>query len=166
MKFTLLIFLLFCIVFSEAKIIQRNDCLGKLTLYSYTKTAKEELFKTIIVPKTFRKVKHHRIIDLIDFKGNCCWKIYKKENFKGPSKTLNPGFLTEAQQFFRSRRFRFVRSLKKVECWSSWNKNLILEIVLNTIRTSDTVFENHRKSLIQHCERSELRLHFEWTKVD
>ena len=29
-----------------------------------------------------------------------------------------------------------------------------------------TVFENHRKSLIQHCERSELRLHFEWTKVN
>ena len=28
----------------------------------------------------------------------------------------------------------------------------------------NTVFENHRKSLIQHCERSELRLHFEWTK--
>ena len=28
-----------------------------------------------------------------------------------------------------------------------------------------TVVENHRKSLIQHCERSELRLHFEWTKV-
>ena len=29
-----------------------------------------------------------------------------------------------------------------------------------------TVFENHRKSLIQHCERSELRLHFEWTEVN
>ena len=29
-----------------------------------------------------------------------------------------------------------------------------------------TVFENHRKSLIQHCERSELRLLFEWTKVN
>ena len=28
------------------------------------------------------------------------------------------------------------------------------------------VLENHRKSLTQHCERSELRLHFEWTKVD
>ena len=28
-----------------------------------------------------------------------------------------------------------------------------------------TVFENHIKSLIQHCERSELRLHYEWTKV-
>ena len=30
---------------------------------------------------------------------------------------------------------------------------------------SGTVFENHRKSLIQHCERSQLRLHFKWTKV-
>ena len=29
-----------------------------------------------------------------------------------------------------------------------------------------TVFKNHRKSLIQHCEQSELRLHFEWTKVN
>ena len=29
-----------------------------------------------------------------------------------------------------------------------------------------TLFENHRKSLIQHCERSELRFHFEWTKVN
>ena len=29
-----------------------------------------------------------------------------------------------------------------------------------------TVFENHIKSLMQHCERSELRLHFKWTKVN
>ena len=35
-----------------------------------------------------------------------------------------------------------------------------------TFACACTVFENHRKSLIQHCERSELRLHFEWTKVD
>ena len=28
------------------------------------------------------------------------------------------------------------------------------------------VFENHRKSLIQYCEQSELRLHFEWTKFN
>ena len=27
-----------------------------------------------------------------------------------------------------------------------------------------TVFENHRKSLFQYCEWSELRLHFEWRK--
>ena len=31
--------------------------------------------------------------------------------------------------------------------------------------SQNTVFENNRKSLIQHCERSELRSHFEWTKV-
>ena len=30
----------------------------------------------------------------------------------------------------------------------------------------DTVLESHRKSRIQHCERSELRLHVEWTKID
>ena len=29
----------------------------------------------------------------------------------------------------------------------------------------NTVVENHRKSLIQYCERSELRSHFEWTKA-
>ena len=29
-----------------------------------------------------------------------------------------------------------------------------------------TVVENHRKSRIQYCEQSELRLHFEWTKVN
>ena len=28
-----------------------------------------------------------------------------------------------------------------------------------------TVFENHRKSLIQHCDRSELRLHLSGHKV-
>ena len=31
---------------------------------------------------------------------------------------------------------------------------------------SFTVFENYRKSHIQQCEWSELRLHFEWTKVN
>ena len=29
-----------------------------------------------------------------------------------------------------------------------------------------TVFKNCQKSRIQYCERSELRLHFEWTKVN
>ena len=29
-----------------------------------------------------------------------------------------------------------------------------------------TVFENLKKGLIQHCERSELRVHFDWTKVN
>ena len=30
---------------------------------------------------------------------------------------------------------------------------------------TNTVFENHSKSRIQYCERSELSLHFEWAKV-
>ena len=30
----------------------------------------------------------------------------------------------------------------------------------------DTVLEDKRKSLIQYCERSELCLHFGWTKVN
>ena len=38
-------------------------------------------------------------------------------------------------------------------------------VVLHYQKNAFTVFEDHRKSLIQHCERSELRLHFEWTKV-
>ena len=36
---------------------------------------------------------------------------------------------------------------------------------LQSERTIYTVFEKSQKSLIQHCERSELRLHFEWPKV-
>ena len=39
----------------------------------------------------------------------------------------------------------------------------IIKILKKNI--SITVFENHRKSLIQQ-ERSELRSHFEWTKVN
>ena len=34
-------------------------------------------------------------------------------------------------------------------------------VVPGTFLSQITVFENHTKSLIQHCERSELRLHFE-----
>ena len=36
----------------------------------------------------------------------------------------------------------------------------------STLQLRRTVFENHRESLIQHCERSKLRLPFEWTKVN
>ena len=40
--------------------------------------------------------------------------------------------------------------------WEVWTKHNITWL---------TVFENQPKSRIQHCERSELRLHFEWTKI-
>ena len=48
----------------------------------------------------------------------------------------------------------------------SFMAHLSIRRMNNTLLSNfGTVFENHRKSLIQYCERSELRLHFEWTKV-
>ena len=40
-----------------------------------------------------------------------------------------------------------------------------LEWIEGRITTTNTVFENHRKSFTQHCERSELCFHFEWTNM-
>ena len=42
---------------------------------------------------------------------------------------------------------------------------LSIAFLLSQKAKPGTVFENHRKSLIQHCERSELRLHLEWLKL-
>ena len=60
------------------------------------------------------------------------------------------------------RRPRIISCIKEME-----NGNF-RDVVCTSHRkeTLSTVFENHRKSLIQHSERSELRLHFEWTKVN
>ena len=44
-------------------------------------------------------------------------------------------------------------------------KLVITERLERTIPVDITVVENQRKTLILHCERSELRLHFEWTKI-
>ena len=49
--------------------------------------------------------------------------------------------------------------------YSKTSNNSIPNYFTACITNSITVFENHRESLIQHCERSELCLHFEWTKV-
>ena len=54
---------------------------------------------------------------------------------------------------------------KKMQNRSISCKKLIFPLDVVFYGAKSTVFENHRKSLIQHCERSELRLHFEWTKV-
>ena len=45
------------------------------------------------------------------------------------------------------------------------HQSFLKESSLDPLLGNYTVFENHRKSLIQHCEQSELSLHFEWTKV-
>ena len=64
----------------------------------------------------------------------------------------------------------FVDSLFSVLCClivrrltDSFQAYVIMKLWLSKI---NTVFENHRKSLIQYCKRSELCLHFEWTKVN
>ena len=48
--------------------------------------------------------------------------------------------------------------------WNAFDKSGKKSKYIQILRLV-TVFENHRKSLIQHCEGSELRLHFEWTKI-
>ena len=71
---------------------------------------------------------------------------------------------------------RLVLSKNAVWIFTTWREggtcketlsliNLIYTECIFQLSDSDTVFENHSKSRIQHCERSELRLHFEWTKV-
>ena len=61
-------------------------------------------------------------------------------------------------------RFAHCRKQRKIEFHSQGysSKNSLTDLLDFLFHC--TVFENHRKSLIQHCERSELRLHFEWTK--
>ena len=61
--------------------------------------------------------------------------------------------------------WHYFRYLKTRQVWNIWifAQKMTWIIMLNN--PCSTVFENHRKSLIQHCERSELRLHFESTKV-
>ena len=44
-------------------------------------------------------------------------------------------------------------------------KESLSPLLSRQIPHETTVFKNYRKSRIQQCERSELSLHFEWTKV-
>ena len=61
--------------------------------------------------------------------------------------------------------------LHSILCWKRKigknSKRTWVSALLESMQSASgvTVFKIHKKSLIQHCERSELRLHFEWTKV-
>ena len=48
----------------------------------------------------------------------------------------------------------------------NWIFEYITLMLSNEVDDLSTVFENRLKKSHQHCERSELRLHFEWTKVN
>ena len=57
--------------------------------------------------------------------------------------------------------------LNKSEVTSFMTRGQTLKIFPEIlIFPSITGFTNHPKSCIQHCERSELSLHFEWTNID
>ena len=54
----------------------------------------------------------------------------------------------------------FVRQLQKTEKRGKEDPFRPLTSFCNVFCSKTTMFENHRKNLTQHCERSELRLHF------
>ena len=60
------------------------------------------------------------------------------------------------------------RALKKCQKSIFWNLSKLVLVIFSKDYNYGvhTVFENLRKSLIQHFERSELRLHSEWTKIN
>mgnify|MGYP006903763246 CR=1 FL=1 len=86
------------------------------------------------------------------------WK--REDIFFRPLSLSPPSEFIEEEEEKRAKNAKFFRFPADV-----FHMTLIRIIWLFFFGTF-TVFENHRKSLIQHCERSELRLHFEWTKVN
>ena len=54
----------------------------------------------------------------------------------------------------------------KIVHYGEFLKITQLNFTILAFSTNYTVFENYRKSRVKNYERSELRLHFEWTKVD
>ena len=89
-----------------------------------------------------------------------------REKHKSPRKTLATVVLASCRSFLFAWEFCKCCLLTS----KSWH-HLCSAIVVGhwepttKSRTPSMVFEIHRKSLIQHCERSEQRLHYEWTKV-
>ena len=89
-----------------------------------------------------------------------------REKHKSPRKTLATVVLASCRSFLFAWEFCKCCLLTS----KSWH-HLCSTIVVGhwepttKSRTPSMVFEIHRKSLIQQCERSEQRLHYEWTKV-
>ena len=58
----------------------------------------------------------------------------------------------------------YERELRRTEPSSFRSPEKVTESIRKT-QPDYTMFENHRKSLIKHCERSELSLLCEWKKL-
>ena len=81
----------------------------------------------------------------------------------GPPKSLPPSQLKRVVHFYWMK-LCFLRHRPTV---SDNSLAISTEMIKNNFcfYLNITVFENCRKSLIKHCERSELRLNFEWSKL-
>ena len=60
--------------------------------------------------------------------------------------------------------FTFSERAKKKSIYVRRKKEIRVVAFLSFCSTEFTMVENHRKSLIQHCERSELSLHYKKSK--
>ena len=93
-----------------------------------------------------------------DLSSRGCWHIILQV-FNGSRDTITPVYQSFSPPISASQ--------IRVVPFSKHPRVVCLRLELHGCKESSkyTVFENHRKSLIQHCERSELPLHFEWTKM-
>ena len=136
------------------------NILGKAGNKTWTMSSAESEASTLIDSFwSFRYHESEKMISLIS--RSCCWTC----SFPILTCTNAPGDRWPQLIFLRD------------WLWCVYNTPQLIFIICNICPSCpaarntfflnwSTVFENHRKSLIQHCERSELRLHFEWTKVN
>ena len=108
--------------------------------------------------------------------ANAC----KYKNGKSTKKLIEMDFIQNGGNYnFKSLKLTFPKLNEVFDCVTKHGDLVVVEVLFKNAEGAFesigeyqsytqgiTVFENHRKSLIQHCERSELRLHFEWTKVN
>ena len=109
------------------------------------------------------------ILVFVDFSENWFFGQFFRFSYSALSNTYSK--LTDLRSRKVSLRIHLIllefisNNCKEVNPWKTWVGKLPILFMYNTLKWNNTVFENHRKSRIQHCERSELRLHFEWTIV-
>ena len=109
------------------------------------------------------------ILVYVDFSENWFFGQFFRFSYSALSNTYSK--LTDLRSRKVSLRIHLIllefinNNCNEVNPWKTWVGKLPILFMYNTLKWNNTVFENHRKSLIQYCERSELHLHFEWTKV-